>query len=192
MQFKQAGKFIINKLSKELPANLSYHSVYHTQDVYKAARLIGKQEGISACDMKLLLTAAWYHDSGFLKGPHGHEDESCLIATAALPGYGYSDIEIEKICGMILATKIPQEPKNYLEEILADADLDYLGRDDFFIIGQELFNEFLALGFINTEEEWNRLQVRFLESHHYFTKTSISLRQAKKELHLKAIKAKLK
>jgi uncharacterized protein len=78
-----------------------------------------------------------------------------------------------------------------LEEILADADLDYLGRDDFFIIGETLYREFKTLGIVNNEEEWNQLQVRFLENHHYFTKTSVNLRQAKKEEHLKQVKAKL-
>ena len=191
MHFKKAGKYIISKLSKELPRHLSYHSVEHIVDVYHAAEQLGRQEGISVSDMKLLLTAAWYHDSGFLKGAKDHEEESCRIAQDVLPGYGYSSAEIEKICGMIMATKIPQSPKNNLEEILADADLDYLGRDDFFIIGDKLFNELSVFGFIQTEAEWNQLQVRFLENHHYFTKSAISLRQSKKEAHLQQVKAKL-
>ena len=191
MQFKQAGKFIIGKLSKELPRHLSYHSVDHIKDVYNAAEQLGQQEGITANDMKLLLTAAWYHDSGFLKGAKGHEEESCRIARQALPGYGYSQTDIDKICGMIMATKIPQSPQNHLEQILADADLDYLGRDDFFTIGDKLYNELSVFGFINTEAEWHQLQVRFLENHHYFTRSALSLRQAKKEAHLQQVKAKL-
>ena len=191
MQFKKAGKYIINKLSKELPRHLSYHSVDHIQDVYTAAEQIGKQEGITETDMKLLLTAAWYHDSGFLKGAKEHEDESCRIVQATLPGYGYTPSQIEKICGMIMATKIPQSPKNHLEEILADADLDYLGREDFFTIGDKLYNELCVFGFINTEAEWNQLQVKFLERHHYFTKSALALRQQKKEEHLKQVKNKL-
>ena len=191
MKFKEAGIFIIKKLTKELPQNLSYHSAEHVQDVYTAAKALGKLEGISIKEMKLLLTAAWYHDSGFLKGAKGHEEESCKIASASLPQYGYSPGDIEKICGMIMATKIPQTPKSHIEEILADADLDYLGRDDFFTIGDKLFNELCVFGFLDTEEDWNKLQVKFLESHHYFTKSALLLRQAKKEQHLKKIKNKL-
>lgn len=191
MQFKQAGKYIISKLNKELPRHLSYHSVDHIQDVYTAAENIGKLERINAYDMKLLLTAAWYHDSGFLKGAKGHEEESCRIAQLALPNFGYKEGDIEKICGMIMATKIPQLPKTHLEEILADADLDYLGRDDFFSIGDKLFTELSMFGFINSETEWNQLQVRFLDNHHYFTQSALHLRQAKKEAHLLQVKAKL-
>lgn len=192
MQFEQAGKYIIDKLSKELPAHLTYHSVEHVLDVYAAAEQIGKYEDISAVDMKLLLTAAWYHDSGFLKGAKDHEEESCRIAKKALPDFGYTDADIEKICGMIMATKIPQAPQSHLEEILADADLDYLGRSDFFSIGDKLYNELSAFGIVHNADEWNQLQVRFLENHHYFTKSAITSRQQKKEEHLQQVKAKLK
>lgn len=192
MQFKSAGEFIIQKLGNELSPKLSYHSVAHILDVYDAAEKIGAAENISADKMKLLLIAAWYHDSGFLKGAKGHEEESCRIARETLPGFDYKPNEIEQICGMIMATKIPQSPKNNLEEILADADLDYLGRDDFFAIGNQLFKELTNFGSIKTVQEWDELQVRFLESHHYFTNTALQLRQAKKQVHLEQIKAKLK
>lgn len=192
MRFKQAGKYIIGKLSEQLPQHLSYHSVAHTQDVYAAAEAIGTQEGISARDMKLLLTAAWYHDAGFLNGAKDHEEASCRIAQNTLPGFGYTAADIETICGLIRATKIPQSPQNHLEEILADADLDYLGRDDFFTIGQKLYNELSVLDIVHTEEEWNRLQVRFLENHHYFTRSAINSRQEMKEAHLQQVKDKLK
>lgn len=182
----------MNKLSHELPGYLYYHSAEHVQDVYEAAEMLAKHEGISVYETKLLLTAARYHDAGFLKGSQDHEEESCRIAQANLPGYGYHEEEISRICGMIMATKLPQTPKNHLEEILADADLDYLGRDDFFTIGNKLFQELSGFGVISTEEDWNKLQVRFLESHHYFTPTAIQLRQEKKQAHLALIKEKLK
>ena len=192
MQFKKAVDFILNKLSAELSqTNLPYHNINHIRDVYHAAERIGKQEGIALNEMYLLLTAASFHDAGFINGAKGHEEESCRMAGDILPGYDYSSADIEKVCGMIMATKIPQSPKNHLEEILADADLDYLGRDDFFTIGETLRQEFLTAGVIKTEDDWNRMQVRFMESHHYFTKTSVNLRQAKKEQNLKAVKAKL-
>lgn len=192
MQFARAGKFILSKLGKELPEHLSYHSVEHIKDVYDAAEKIGRQENISPYEMKLLLTAAWYHDSGFLKGAKDHEEESCRIARQYLPDYNYNDEEIDKICSMIMATKIPQSPTSHLAEILADADLDYLGRDDFFTIGNKLFTELSIFGFLSTEDEWNRLQVRFLESHHYFTKTAIKWRQQSKATHLQLVKSKIK
>lgn len=191
MQFKQAGQFIINKLTAELPAYLTYHCVGHTLDVFNAAAEIGREEDVSAHDMQLLLTAAWFHDTGFFRGPKDHEEESCRIASATLPRYGYTPDEIEKINGMIMATRLPQTPHTHLEQILADADLDYLGRDDFYTIGEKLYHEFMHFGIIHNDLEWNTLQQRFLQNHHYFTQTAKNLRQTLKEQHLEQIKAKL-
>jgi len=191
MQFEQAGEFILNKLHHELPAHLNYHNIEHTLDVYHAAEYIGKQENITGDDMKLLLTAAWYHDAGFLIRTIGHEEESCRIAREALPGYDYSRHEIEQVCGMIMATRLPQMPKNHLEQILADADLDYLGRDDFFTINHKLFAELSHLGGISNDIDWYRENVDFMENHHYFTQTSVKLRKAQKEANLKQIKSKI-
>src|SRR3954470_16224371 len=105
MRFEQAGIYIMNKLRDELPEGLPYHSVQHVEDVYVAAQSIGTQEHISEYGMKLLLTAAWYHDSGFIVGADRHEEFSCRMASNALPEFGYKTGEIERICGMIMATK---------------------------------------------------------------------------------------
>jgi len=191
MQFQQAKKFILHKLKNELPKHLSYHSVAHIKDVFDSSKLLAKEEGVKGKELKLLLTAALFHDSGFLVNRQEHEKESCGIALQYLPGFGYTTEDIKRICGMIMATKIPQTPHNHLEEILADADLDYLGRNDFFTIGNKLFEELCIYGILNTEKEWNVLQVKFLESHHYFTPTAIRLRKAVKDSHLNVIKSKL-
>lgn len=98
MQFENVGRFILNKLRLELPSALSYHSVWHVKDVYAAAEMIGRQENISEQEMKLLLSAAWFHDSGFLRGPKDHEEESCRIARQFLPDFDYTAEETEQVC----------------------------------------------------------------------------------------------
>lgn len=192
MQFEKTKKFIFSKLKKELAKHLSYHSVNHIKDVYSAAENLAKHEGVTGEDLTLLLTAVLFHDSGFLMQQKGHERISCEIARLYLPDFGYTHDQIERICGMIMATCIPQTPHNLLEEIICDADLDYLGRDDFFTIGNNLYAELQVYGMINSEEEWNSMQVGFLKKHHYFTETAIRLRKSKKDQHLKEVKAMLK
>jgi uncharacterized protein len=191
MQFKQAGEFIIGKLRTELPACLSYHNADHTLDVYQAAKHLGEQEGLTGREMTLLLTAAWYHDSGFLQATANHENISCQIAAEALPAFGYTADDIKTISEIIMATRLPQSPKSHLGEILADADLDYLGRDDFFSISDKLFDELTCTSKIHSKAEWNRVQVEFLQQHQYFTKSARHERQAKKEHILQQIKAEL-
>jgi uncharacterized protein len=189
MQFKQAGEYITNKMRKDLPEHLVYHSVEHVQDVFNAAENIGKLENITTHEMDLLLTAAWYHDAGFILQANGHEEESCRIAQEVLPGYDYTTDEIEQICGLIMATRIPQTPQNHLEQIMADADLDYLGRSDYFTISNKLYQELTQTGVIYNEQDWQQVQINFMENHHYFTQTAINLRQQKKAENLQLIKA---
>lgn len=188
MDFITAREFIIQKLRQELPANLTYHGLHHTLDVYQAAEEIAQIEGIEGDDLTLLKTAALFHDSGFTRTYQNHEEAGCKIARESLPSFGYSPDQIEKICGMIMATRIPQTPYNHLEKILCDADLYYLGRKDFYSIGNSLFQEFLHQGIVSDEVSWNELQVKFLSSHSYFTETAISKRQAKKAKHLQEVK----
>ncbi len=171
---------IVNKLRNGLDPSLTYHTVEHTLDVTRQALRIGIAEKIESRDLLLLQVAALYHDTGFLSCYRGHEEVSCLFAQNELPEFGFDADEIEKMCGMIMATKIPQSPKNKLEEIICDADVDYLGRPDFFATGEKLYREFLDQGIVVDFDDWNRLQVRFLEAHHYFTQTSITLRTQEK------------
>jgi uncharacterized protein len=190
-QFQKVSEFVLDKLKKELPLHLSYHNFDHTIDVLQAVENISEQEGIGDNDKRLLLTAALFHDLGFLEGREGHEEESCTFARSYLPAYQYQPMEIEAICGMIMATRIPQSPRTCLDKILCDADLDYLGRDDFFMLSNKLFTELQAEGLIKDEEEWNREQADFMEEHRYKTETSIRLRQPAKEQYIELIKAKI-
>ena len=191
MEYEKIKKIILKELKENLPEHLSYHSVMHVKDVINAVEEIAVAENVGGEDLMLLKTAALLHDSGFLHGAKDHEEKSCEIAQKYLLDYGYNQPQIDKIKGMIMATKIPQSPKNKLEEILADADLDYLGRDDFFKIGDKLFDELTMFGIVNSERDWNLLQEKYLESHHFFTKTAINNRNQKKQENLEIIKSKL-
>ena len=192
MDFKRAKSYINARLRKDLPGNLSYHSVAHVKDVYNSAKRLAKAEGIDGDDLTLLLTAVLFHDSGFMIQSKEHEKIGCDIVRESLPQFDYTPEQIERICGMIMATRIPQEPNNLLEQIIADADLDYLGRDDFWTIGNKLFSELQMYGLLQSEEEWNKLQVGFLEKHHYFTKTAIATRKEKKDAYLAQLKEEWK
>jgi uncharacterized protein len=191
-RYAKAEQFILDKLKSGLPENLYYHGLHHVLDVLSSAEMLGEMENINGHDMELLRLAALFHDSGYVFSAKDHEIKGCNIARESLPGFGYSAEEIETICGMIMATRYPQKPHNLLEEIICDADLDYLGRDDFFEIGSTLFREMNNNGSITDEKDWNKHQEIFLSSHHYFTKAANDLRRVKKEQHLSKIREVLK
>jgi len=187
MDFEAAKYFVLNKLKNELDQELTYHSPNHTLDVIEAVERLAEMEGVNGKDVVLLKTAALFHDIGFLNTYDGHEKASISIARKVLPKYGYSEDDINKIEGMINSTEIPQSPETHLEMIMADADLDYIGRDDIFLIGQRLQYEWLKIGKVSTLKEWHEKQLDFLKKHKFFTKSAKKLRDKKKQENIREI-----
>ncbi|HCE44604.1 MAG TPA: phosphohydrolase [Lentisphaeria bacterium] len=181
MDYSKARHYILGRMEKELPPDLLYHRLEHSLDVLQAVEKLASAEKIGGKDLELLKTAALFHDSGFIFQYACNEPVGCEIARQSLPEFGYSSRDIEKICGMIMATAIPQSPKNHLEQMLCDADLDYLGRDDFGKIAENLREELKKHGREFTDEEWIAFQIDFLEKHVYFTRAARKMRSARKQ-----------
>lgn len=179
---------ILEKLEKGLPKNLYYHNLKHTVDVYTQVELIGRSENVSKEEMLMLRTAALFHDAGHLIDYDTHEEMAVKLAKEILPEYQYTERQIETISQLIMATKMPPTPKNLLEEIMCDADLDYLGRPDFLPVSNTLYRELHEHGKIGTLAEWNELQIKFIDKHFYFTKTARRLRNVNKQSQLDKLK----
>ncbi len=169
-KFKQAEKYVFALLKKKLPDTLYYHGMRHTTNMIKAAMQIAAAENISEEKMNLLRTAVVFHDAGFIYVYKKHEEKSCKMARKILPAFDFSEKQIESICGMIMATKVPQQPKNILEKIIADADLEYLGTDQAPKIAKRLFKELKHRKPSFTKKDWNQMQIAFIQKHKYFTK----------------------
>jgi uncharacterized protein len=98
-----------------------------------------------------------------------------------LPSFGYSSEDVQVVRWAILATALPQAPNNLLEQILTDADLDVLGRDDFMKRSDDLRHELASLGKEFTDEQWYNSQIKFVENHSYFTASAHALRDLQKQ-----------
>lgn len=191
MNYHAAKAFILDKLERELSDRLTYHGLHHTLDVLKITEELCYKESVTPYQTILLRTAALFHDSGFTISTQHHEELGCQIAREHLPRFDFGGKEIEMICGMIMATKIPQSPRNKLERIICDADLDYLGRDDFYDIGNTLFEELKAYNILKTEEAWNQLQISFLEKHQFWTPTNKKRRAPRKRAYLQELRERV-
>lgn len=180
--FEQARAYIVHQLINNLSSNLYYHGSHHTlDDVVPALEQLVSMEGIEGDDLLLLRTAAYYHDGGFLRQYAKNEPIAVEIVKEVLPDLGYTRRHIRIIRGIILATQVPQRPQNHLEEIMCDADLDSLGRPDFFLRSHCLRLELAAHSHPTTLREWHKDQLRFMESHTYFTSSACSLREPGKQ-----------
>lgn len=182
-QFLQLKSNVIRLLGN-LDSRLTYHNVTHTLDVTEMAEKIARAENITnEKTLFLLKVAALYHDTGFLKVYKGHEEKSCTIFLEETRSYSFSQEDNDLILGLIMATRIPQNPKTHLQQIICDADLDYLGREDFSVIAENLFQESVNYGFVTSKEEWDDIQLNFIKNHHYHTLTSKQWREPVMQKH---------
>lgn len=192
MDIDKAEAYIVGELQKRLPPTLYYHGLHHVLDVVKVSAEIAALENVRDEESLILLkTAALYHDSGFMNVYQGHEEEGCRIALKVLPDFGYSITQMDRLCGMIMATRIPQNPQNQLEMIICDADLDYLGRDDFNAVSATLFEELKTRDMIDDIPAWDVVQVRFISAHRYWTAAEQERREVVKQHHLNRLKTGL-
>lgn len=191
INYNKAERHITRVLEKGLSDKLHYHCVDHIKDVVRAVENLALTENVTDEGLFLLKSAASYHDAGFIEQYEKNEPIGARLAEEILPKYGYTEQHISIIKELIYVTQIPHNPKNKLEEIICDADLDYLGRDDFHEIADRLRRELREHGKIDSDRKWDELQVQFLTHHRYFTKTAIATRKEKKLQNLEEIKQRL-
>jgi len=192
IRFADLEELILTKIEKGLPHNMYYHNLKHTIDVINQAELIARGENCTDEEILILKTAALFHDSGFIISYDDHEEQGIKLAKEILPQFKYTQKQIQLICEIIYATKFPPNPTTKLQKIICDADLDYLGREDFVPVSNELFKELYEHGRVKSLKEWNNIQIKFLQNHQYHTQTAQSLRRVNKLKQLERLKASIK
>lgn len=167
---REARTYAENIFRNHLPVDISYHNATHTEDVVAGALEIGRAIDLSEDDLEVLELAAWFHDVGYSEVITDHEDVSARIALSFLSEAGYPDMKAARVSGCIMATKMPQTPKNPTEQALCDADLLHLATENFFDKTRLLHNELVtACGLKITDTEWMEKNVKFISAHQYFT-----------------------
>jgi len=181
-------------LANKLPKTCVYHNLRHTQEVAKAAQEIGSALHLNDDQMETILIAAWLHDLGYLNGPADHEKESAAIAAKLLRDWNASEKKSEDVQRTILATIMPQSPKDIMGEVLCDADLSHLAKADIRERGLLLRQEIASTKNIHfgSENEWLHANLKFMKSHEYFTDYGKRILQPLKKQNIKRLKNELK
>lgn len=191
-QYHDMKYHVMRMLRHGLAQDIYYHTPAHTLDVMISAESIAVNEGITdEKQLGMLRLATLFHDTGYLVSKTEHERFSCDIARKELAQLITDPAEMEEICELIMATMIPQKAKSKLAMIICDADLDYLGRKDYYEIAEMLKNEFKQQGFIKSDAQWFRMQIDFMKSHTYFTNTSRRIREPEKQKRIAELESQL-
>ncbi len=178
---------ILNKFDNEIGDDLKYHNRKHTVHVYTQVELLGRAEKVRGEDMLLLRTAGLLHDIGYLVDYDNHKKASCDFTRGFLPGFHYSEVQINKVCKLVMATQESREPTNLLERIICDVNLDYLGRVDYQKVSLNLYMEMKAMNKVGSFKEWKKNQVSLLQKHKFYTNTARLLRDVGNKDQLKQL-----
>ncbi|HOI30396.1 MAG TPA: HD domain-containing protein [Melioribacteraceae bacterium] len=186
---KKAEEYALSILYDKTPKAHVYHDVNHTQEVIASALEIGEAENLTEEDLEIVQLAACFHDVGYVKKSDSHEEVSAEYAGDFLANEKYPPEKIEKVKGCILATRVPQKPKNLLEKVICDADLSHLGKKNF-INRNDLFRvEFEHhFGRSLTELEWLEKSIEFMSEHKFFTSYAREVLEPLKLKHLNKLK----
>ena len=195
-RLKIVDKYIRALFRDELSDGIKYHDANHTlhpiRGVVAVANSIAVSENISEHDRELLITAAYFHDTGYIREYDKNEPIAARMAGRILKLIGYKSNEIEKIQRMILSTDLDREPKTHVEKIICDADLDNLGREDFFRLDGRLREGRGARGVdVSDDVKWYRGTLGLIENHQYYTQSQKKLRKKGKQKNLKRLLKKL-
>jgi uncharacterized protein len=167
--FEQIREYV-EKLFETHPHMFLYHNLQHTKDVVNIITDIADNSGVNEESKELLLIAAWFHDTGYPEDIPYHEEKSTEIAREYLNKINYPSGKIEIIKNLILSTRMPQNPKTKLEEIICDADIAYIGQNDLMNRIALLRNEWeQTINQKYTDTEWLKKNINFIEANSFHT-----------------------
>jgi predicted metal-dependent HD superfamily phosphohydrolase len=195
-RLKVVDQYIRELFRDELPGGIKYHDANHTlhptKGVVAVANRIAISENISEHDRELLIAAAYFHDTGYVREYAKNEPIAARMAGRILKLIGYKPNEVEKVQKMILATDLEREPKTHIEKILCDADLDHLGRKDFFKLDGKLREGRRARGIdVSDDAKWYEGTLEIITKHQYYTESQKKLREKEKQENIKRLLKKL-
>jgi uncharacterized protein len=187
-----AENYVMNLLDNKLPEEYLFHSKKHTINVTENAVIIGQNSGLKEDEMNILIVSALFHDLGYIRTYDNHEAASSAFAGEFLRLNRVGEPVIETVGNAILATKVPQYPKDRISEVLCDADLMHLTSEDYFEQMELLRLEWQKTGRYNlTEYQFHLNSIDFFNHHHYHTDYGKTILQAHKDISLSRIRQRV-
>lgn len=182
------AKKYVNKLLVPLEQHY-YHSYNHAIEVMDRATYLAKKEKLNDEQIEILALAWLFHDTWFIIQYDNNEEIWAKIAQNFLKWILYPPYKIQKIEDLIIATKPSYtRPINICEKIIKDADLDNLGRYDFFERWNSLKKEIEIIKNIKIKDpDWVHWSIELLKEHNYQTITQKLEREKIKQKNLKKL-----
>jgi predicted metal-dependent HD superfamily phosphohydrolase len=180
--------FVYQFFQDRIDNNYIFHDLDHTKNVVQSAIEVAGGYNLPDRDLEIVQLAAWFHDLGYDQGPADHEARSAAYAQSFLEEHNYPKENLELVLSCIRATKVPQQPKTLLEQILCDADLSHLGKETYWDRCGRIRQELLVTqNNIMSEQEWVEFELNFMLQHNYHTHIAGELYDVQKLKHIRQL-----
>ena len=168
--YTKTENFVRSLFDKYGSDDLLFHNLKHTEKVVERAREIAANYDLSPEQQCILYVAAWFHDTGHLfVDPAMHEVKSAELMKNYCIQLGMPADFIKQAEDCIMATKLPRDPKNLLQEIICDADTYHLGTKEFKSTNKQIKKEYTLRKVKSPNTNWNVNALEFLEGHKFYT-----------------------
>jgi len=189
---EEAKRYVSELIIDKLPENIEFHTIDHAKDVVRSVEIIGQKSGLTESELNIARVCAWFHDVGFVVEPENHEDEGARLAEDFLTSLGVEEEIIDQIKNCILATRIPQQPKDLIAQVLCDADLMHLADENYFDLIDSMRREWINLtGEKFGKRKFHKTSERFFQKHNYHTEYAKKEIQPKKEKNFELLKKEI-
>jgi predicted metal-dependent HD superfamily phosphohydrolase len=181
---------VVKLFNEFQPPQLVYHNLLHTKNVVLRSKEIAQHFELSDREMLIITLAAWFHDTGYLfVKPSEHEEKSVLLMREFVEKYKLPGDIITEVASCIMATRMPQQPQNLLEEIICDADTYHFGTKEFKynnkLAGEEMRQQQLQ-NF--SRSAFDESTITMLKDHRFFTSYAKDLLNDSKKGNIKKLK----
>ncbi len=189
---KETGNYVSKLLAEKLSDSIEFHTIEHSKCVVANSEFIGKSSGLDEDEINIVKLCAWFHDTGYIIKPKGHEEESAKIAAEFLASKGIDEATISRVKNCILATIVPQQPKDLISKVLCDADLVHLSKDNYFERIEKMRNEWVNLSEKKIgKRKFHATSVKFFQMHQYHTDFAKKELQPKKDKNLQLLQKEI-
>lgn len=163
-------KLVHNYFTDHLNPNRIYHTIQHTETVADWALQMADHYMLDVKSLFVLQAAAWFNDIGVIDDPEQPQKKSARLAAKLLVKLPLDNNLIKEIKSCILATRVPQQPRNLTEQIVCDASMFHLGSEDFPSRSKLMRREHILLGGNKiSKDTWRKRDIELLQNHRFKT-----------------------
>jgi adenylate cyclase len=173
LKLQDIEELIIKMFDDEAPPDLYFHNSSMVKSIQ--TELLSTAESISEEEFVNLKLASLFLFTGYISDYEKPMEASFQLVEEILPKYAFEQFNIDEIKKLI-SNSFENKQESLSDNILHDAEYDYLGRVDFKKLSEKLLREELAYGKTHDSDEWLDEQRKLLIEHEFITNTARLLR----------------